>query len=214
MFQMRSLLFRSIILILVFTACDPVKKSQLSSTKEKQYITPSWNTPFHEGFEKALFRTSLEVADKQLSGISIIKKTSDTSFHLTFANEIGLTYFDLEIYAHGFKADYVFDPINKKSFLKILHRDFSTLFFSASEGKPTGKYVQKGTGEAVYLYLGRKLYTWLDIKQNSLIRLAGWSNYFDAVIIDFREYQNGFPAEIQIVNPRINLVLTLNILGQ
>ncbi|MCX6284795.1 MAG: hypothetical protein NTW31_11245 [Bacteroidetes bacterium] len=166
------------------------------------------------GFEKALFRTSLDVADKHLTGISIIKKTSDSSFHFTFANEIGLTYFDMEFYRDTYRPDYIFDPINKKSFLKILQSDFSILFFSESAGKkPLRKYIQNGSGEAVYLYLGINLYAWMDTKQNSLTELVGWSNYFDAVIVGFREYENGFPNEIRIMNPKIHMTLTFNFLG-
>ncbi|MEI7490967.1 MAG: hypothetical protein WCK92_06190 [Bacteroidota bacterium] len=211
---MRSLISLNIILILLLSACDPVKKSTLSLSLEKSDKAPVWSSPFRNGFEKALFRTSLDVADKHLTGISIIKKTSDSSFHFTFANEIGLTYFDIEILKETYRPDYIFDPINKKSFLKILQRDFSVLFFSESTGKqPLRKYIQNGSGEAVYLYIGIKLYAWMDTKQNSLTGLVGWSNYFDAVIVSFREYENGFPNEIRIVNPKINMTLTFNFLG-
>jgi len=213
MFQMRSLLYPSIILFLFFTGCDPVKKTQFSSVSEASFKSPVWSSPFRTGFEKALFRTSLDMADKHLTGISIIKRTSDSSFHFTFANEIGMTYFDMELFRNKYKPDYIFDPLKKKSFLKVLQRDLSVMFFSVSEGKPTRKYIQKGSGEAVYMYLGRNLYVWIDTRHNTLTELAGWSNYFDGVMVGFREYENGFPGEIQILNPKIKLVLTFNLLG-
>jgi len=210
---MRSLLFLNIILILFLTACDPVKKSQLSSVHETSFKIPAWSSPFQTGYEKALFRTSLDVADKHLTGISIIKRTSDSSFHFTFANEIGMTYFDMDLFRDTYKPDYIFDPLNRKTFLKVLQRDFSILFFSVSEGKPTRKYIQKGSGEAVYMYLGLNLYAWINTRQNTLTNLAGWSSYFDAVLISFKEYNNGFPNEIKILNPKIKMVLTFYLLG-
>ncbi|MCX6285741.1 MAG: hypothetical protein NTY96_01325 [Bacteroidetes bacterium] len=211
---MQSLIFLNLVLILFLSACDPVKKSTLSTSPENSYKAPAWNSPFLKDFEKALFRTSLDVADKHLTGISIIKRTSDSSFHFTFANEIGMTYFDMEIFRNKYKPDYIFDPINKKSFLKILQRDFAILFFSESPGKqPLRKYLQKGSGEVVYLYLGLKLYAWMDTKQNTLTGLVGWSNYVDAVIVSFKEYDHGFPNEIRIVNPKIKMILTFNFLG-
>ncbi len=210
---MRSLIFPSLILVLFLAGCDPVKKSQFNSAGEAPFKAPVWVSPFHEGFEKALFRTSLDVAERHLTGISIIKRTSDSSFHFTFANEIGMTYFDIEVFRNSYKPDYIFDPLNKKSFLKILQRDFSVMFFSVSEGKPTRKYIQKDSGEAVYMYLKQNLYAWIDTRQNTLTGLAGWSNYFDAVMVGFREYNNGFPTEIRILNPKIKLVLTFNLLG-
>ena len=210
---MRSLVYRSLILILFFPACNPVKKSTLISSPQGSTKIPVWSSPFMKGFEKTLFRTTLDVADKHLTGISIIKKTSDTSFHFTFANEIGMTYFDMEIYRKTYRPDYIFDPINKKSFLKILQRDFSILFFSASEGKPVRRYIDKSTGEAIYMYLGLNLYAALDTHEKTLIKLIGWSNYFDAVLVNFTEYENGFPNQVQIVNPKIKMVLTFNMLG-
>lgn len=210
---MRNSVYLNIILVFLIQACNPVKKSTLTSSPEGTFKVPVWSSPFIKGFDKALFRTTLDIADKHLTGISIIKKTSDSSFHFTFANEIGMTYFDMELYKKSYRPDYIFDPINKKSFLKILQNDFSILLFSASEGKPVQRYVEKKTGEAVYLYFGIKLYALLDTHEKTLTRLIGWTNYFDAVIVNFSQHENGFPNEVQIVNPKIKMVLTFNLLG-
>jgi len=207
------LLYLNLVLLFINSACDPIKKSQLGSYQTGIHEQPEWSSPFLKGFEKGLFRTSMEVTDKRLTGISIIKKTSDSSFHFTFANEIGMTYFDIELYRKSYRADYVFDPINNKAFLKILHRDFYVLLFSNCEQRPTRKYIPKSGNEEVFYYIGLNLCVWINPKDNSLTRLAGWSNYFDEAIINLKEYDNGFPDEIQIENPRISMVLTLSLLG-
>ena len=210
---MRNSVYLNLLIIFFLQACDPVKKSTLATSPEGTYKVPVWSSPFIKDFDKALFRTTLDVADKHLTGISIIKKTSDTSYHFTFANEIGMTYFDMEIFKKSYRPDYIFDPINKKSFLRILQRDFSILFFSASEGKPVRRYIDKSTGEAVYMYLGTNLYAALDTHEKTLTKLIAWSNYFDAVLVNFTDHQNGFPNQVQVVNPKIKMVLTFNLLG-
>jgi len=210
---MRNFLYLNTFLILLLTACVPVKKSQFSASPNDPEKAPVWHSPFIDGFEKGLFRTSMHIADKHLTGISIIKRTSDSSFHFIFANEIGMTYFDMEIYKKSFRPDYIFEPINKKAFLKILQENFSIMLYSRSERKPVRAFIEKASGEEVYLYLGQNLYVWIDRKQNNLVRLAGWTNYFDAAIIKFSEYTNGFPGEIQVENPKINMVITFNLIG-
>ncbi|MEI6887672.1 MAG: hypothetical protein ACOYM0_05895 [Bacteroidales bacterium] len=210
---MKYLLSLNIVFILLLTACDPVKKSQLSPSGKGSFKIPEWSSPFLKGFEKALFHTSLDVAGKHLSGISIIKRTSDTSFHFTFANEIGMTYLDMEVFRKTYKADYIFEALNRKSFLKVLWSDFSMMLFSSSERKPVRMYLDNESEESVYFFLRQSMYTWINTKEMNLTRLVGWSNYFDAVMINFSEYDAGFPSEIKISNPRIRMVLTFSLLG-
>ena len=121
---MRSFRFLNIVTLLILTACSPVKKSQFTACSTGSFHAPSWTSPFRQDFEKALFHASMDVKDKHLSGIAVIKRTSDTSFHFTFANEIGITYFDLEILKENYQLIYVFEPMNKKALLNILFHDF------------------------------------------------------------------------------------------
>jgi len=120
---MRSLPYLSIFTIFLLTSCTPVKKSQLSACPKGSYTAPLWSSPFLKGYEKALFHTTMDVKGNYLSGITIIKKTSDSSFHFTFANEIGITYFDLEIMKDNYHSVYIFEPMNKPAFLKIFFHD-------------------------------------------------------------------------------------------
>lgn len=211
---MRSFLFLNIASLLILTACAPVKKSQFTACPKGSFQAPAWSSPFRQDFEKALFHASMDVKDKHLSGIAIIKRTSDTSFHFTFANEIGITYFDLEILKDNYQSIYVFEPMNKSALLKILFRDFNLLLFSDSKCGNPDKYLQKGSGKEVFSYPGLNLYVWM-AKENGLVsKLVGWTNPYDAAIIEFNDYSKAFPSDIQLSNPTIKLSLCLNLLGR
>jgi hypothetical protein len=210
---MRSLRFLSLILIIVAVSCSPVRTSKLTEVKHDVKF-PDWESPFTRDFDKAMFKASLDVKGKHLSGIALIKKTSDTSFHFSFANEIGMTYFDLELWKDSYRADYVFGPLNKKAFLKILQHDFSILFFTGSfYGKPS-HYLDPVTRDDIYFYSGAHLFAYLEKESRKLTRLAGWSSVVDAVLIGFEYTQNPFPSGINILNPRIGMLLDLNLLGR
>lgn len=211
---MKSLLYLSIFTIIILTACSPVKKSQLSACPKGSYKAPSWKSPFLESFEKALFHTTLDIKGKHLSGITIIKRTSDTSFHFTFANEIGITYFDLDILKDNVHPLYVFEPMNKKSFLKILAYDLKLLLFSDSKCGNPEKFIQKSSGNEVFSYPGMNLFVWPDSGTGRISELAGWTNPFDAAVIGFNPGSGTFPSHIIISNPRIKLSLEMSLLGR
>jgi len=210
---MRSLRSLSLILIVVAVSCSPVRTSKLTSVKHDVKI-PDWESPFARDFDKAMFKASLDVKGKHLSGIALIKKTSDTSFHFSFANEIGMTYFDLELWKDSYRTDYVFGPLNKKAFLKILQHDFSILFFTGSFcGKPA-HYLDPVTLDDIYFYSGAHLFAYLGKDSRKLTRLAGWSSVVDASLIGLEYTQGPFPSGINILNPRIGMLLDLNLLGR
>jgi hypothetical protein len=211
---MKSLLYLNIFTIIFLTACSPVKKSQLASCPKGSYKVPSWKSPFLVTFEKALFHTTLDIKGNHLSGITIIKRTSDTSFHFTFANEIGITYLDLDILKDTFHPLYIFEPMNKKSFLKILAYDLKLLLFSDSNYGNPEKFIQKSTGKEVFSYPGMNLFVWPDSETGRITKLAGWTTPFDAAIIGFNPVSDTFPSHIIISNPRIKLSLEMNLLGR
>jgi len=210
---MRSLQSLSILLVILTVSCSPVKKSNLKEVKyDARY--PEWDSPFKNDFDKAMFKAALEVKGKHLSGIVLIKKTSDTSFHFSFANEIGITYFDLEIWKNRYRGDYVFAPLNKKAFLKVIQHDLRILFFTGSFCGIPSHYKDPVTLDDIYFYSGCKLFAYFEKDSRKLTRLAGWSNPIDAALIGLEYSYGPFPSGINIMNPRIGLLLNLDLLGR
>lgn len=210
---MRSLRSHSLWLVLLLISCSPLKRSSLTQA-QPEVDHPEWESPFLRNFDKALFKATMDVKGRHLTGLVLIKKTSDTSYHFSFANEIGMTYFDLELFKDHYRADYVFAPLNKKAFIKILHHDFCILFFSEhSVGHPR-HYTDPATLDDVYYYSSAKLFIQLSRNSGKLTRMAGWSNLFDGVLIGFDYETDPFPIGINILNPRIGLIFDLNFIGR
>jgi hypothetical protein len=115
-------------------SCSPARQSQGSAGTGKSMPETS---PFGTGFTKALFKASLDVRENHLSGFLMVKRTSDTSIRMVFANEIGMTLFDLEFVDREFIAHYVLDAMNKKAFVNILRQDFRVMLFSLGKRSET-----------------------------------------------------------------------------
>ncbi len=114
---MKNLPFSSLLLILFFLACSPAK-----------HLGLAWDPPFSGIFDKALFKTSLDIRKNHLSGYTMIKK-NDSAYHIVFSNEIGMTLCDFELNQEYFKVNYLFEPMNKKAMIKIFERDFRLLIY-------------------------------------------------------------------------------------
>jgi len=115
---MKSLHFSGLVVLILTLGCSTVKD-----------LGVPWESPFTGSFEKALFKTSLDIMENHISGYTLIKKTADSAYHIVFSNEIGMTIYDFELFPESFKVNYLFGPMYKKVMIKIFERDFRQLIY-------------------------------------------------------------------------------------
>jgi len=126
---MKNSLFVSVILILIY-ACSPAK-----NTIGVDPLSGNSPSPCFAGtFEKALYKASLDIKKQHMGGFLLIKKISDSVHRIVFANEIGMTLFDLGFHSNQFKVYFVFEPLNKKILLRLFEKDFRQLIFDDKTG--------------------------------------------------------------------------------
>ncbi|MCK9422861.1 MAG: hypothetical protein M0Q38_09695 [Bacteroidales bacterium] len=190
---MRSFFPVSLLFLLLFTGCATVRKQDLSIIKNTTVTPEIIGSPFIGQFEKALFKTSLDIGKNHLTGYTLIKKVSDSSFRLVFANQIGMTWFDLELMNGKLIKHSVFGPLDKKNLLGIFKQDFNALIHT-SDAKPC---------PTVY-----------SVNASENYALIGGSNPIVRYRIDYEKRKSGVAHKIIIVNPAIKLKMTLNMMGQ
>ena len=115
------------LLLLILVSCSPAGKGS-GSSKQNWSATPPLSC-FSGTFGKVLFKSTLDIRDQNLTGFLLLKRTSDTSYRIVFANEIGMTLFDLGFTGGKFVVNYVFEAMNKKILLKLFEKDFRYLIF-------------------------------------------------------------------------------------
>ena len=209
---MRSLLLSSL-LIVVF-ACSPVSKSKLTRIDEASSPVRNWSSPFASGFEKALFKATMDIGKTHLSGLVLVKKTTDTTFRIVFSNEMGFTFFDLEMKNNTLFPMTLFESFNRKSFLKILEKDLAILLASGFS-PASGKYYKNPSPPETILF-NNKTKTYLKLADNRLdtAKLLAGTTPIDKTIISMRTGENGFPLRIIIRNPGIRFVYRLSLLNR
>jgi len=126
---MKFFLFVNLIFILLLS--KPVASLALPDRNVVASDTiRNWDQVFGKDFQKALYRTTIDISKHHLTGFIFIKKTSDTSYRILFSNDFGMQIFDFEFLENKFIVHFCFPSLDRKSLLKLLDTDFRILLFT------------------------------------------------------------------------------------
>src|ERR1700688_3088788 len=105
-------------------SCNQYRHMQKISSDESclQKLKPDFN--------HAVYKTSVDVVGKYISGILVIKRMPDSSTRVVFTNEMGFSFFDFGFSPDsGFKVYLIVPKMNKKGLIRTLRKDFELLLF-------------------------------------------------------------------------------------
>lgn len=74
-----------------------------------------------------LYRAEIDVLNKHFSGLLLVKSTTDSTTHLTFVSEVGMTIFDFRVVNKTIELVSILDPLNKASLVAVLKQELSRL---------------------------------------------------------------------------------------
>jgi hypothetical protein len=178
-----------------------------------------------------LYKATVDIKKHHLTGLLVIKRMDTITpalspspkvkenfsgtYRIVFMNEVGMTFFDLEMQPDGFKVVSCFSSMNKKALINILETDFRMLIGSGP--LQSGKiYRQSGTNNMVEAGHSGKYKTWQTYSPagDTLFSTAAKSNIADPVFICFDQFRDGFPGKITFQNPVIGMKLSLRKLAK
>jgi hypothetical protein len=77
-----------------------------------------------------VYKTSIDVLGKHLSGLLVIKQMPDSSTRLVFSNEMGLSFFDFGFdTVNVFTVYQIIPQMNNKGLIKTLRKDFELIMY-------------------------------------------------------------------------------------
>jgi hypothetical protein len=213
-----------------------------SVTREKTHVTnDNISEVTRHASRVTLYKATLNIKKHHLTGLLIVKRmdsittpthatpqtgitpypaTSQTGssgndkvYRIVFANEFGMTFFDLELKSDSFKVVSCFESLNKKVLLKIFETDFR-LLTGMDPVKPERSYIQTETNNRVISGNAGKYKIWQTYSPSgdTLYRTAVKSTIADPAIISCLKYADGIPTKITIENPFIGMKFSLRLL--
>lgn len=153
-----------------------------------------------------LFNTQIDLFKNHYSGLTVIKKFSDTSHRVVFVTEMGLKIFDIELFEKGvYKVHFIPEWMNKKPLIKTLANDFGLLtkdnFSSAGLLQKNGKDILKMKENR-----NKKFYFIEDNKVGEILQVKGVSK---KVNVDFYRTENEVDS-VKINHYNIKLSIQLS----
>ncbi|HXB31733.1 MAG TPA: hypothetical protein VNW49_18050 [Puia sp.] len=102
-------------------------------------------------FHHVVYKTSVDVIGKHISGLLVVKHMPDNSTRVVFTNEMGLSYFDFGFPPDsGFKVYSIIPQMNKEGLVRTLRKDFELLQFRNMDNSKS--YALKASGLIYHAY--------------------------------------------------------------
>jgi hypothetical protein len=121
------LLLSSVLTCLIFVSCT-ISKYQSSVKPFIETLTYQKLLPVVDPKgTSSKFKANIDVLNRHFTGIVIVKKTDSVTTHVIFVTELGMKMFDLEQKDTSLNMVYVFEPMNKPNFIKVLKTNFNNM---------------------------------------------------------------------------------------
>ena len=206
----RFLHWNSLIILPFVIGCISVKKGEYRRIPQDSIPVLHIQSPFHGTFDKAFFRANLTIRKHELSGMVLIKRSSDSSFRFYFANAFGMTFFDLESHPDGMIIHSVFEPLKKKVLLHLIEKNLHIMFFPLSDTALSKYYRNRASGELLI----RKGTVWFHCfdSLSPPEELLTQSSFMTKTVIRYSNWNDRFPASILLFNEGIGFRMDLRLI--
>ncbi len=175
--------------------------SCLAPNYKKNASTFKLKNIFSESSKAFVYKANFKLYDNEFSGILLIK-AKKTSHRIVFINEIGMKFFDLELYPDSFKIHKMFEPMNKKLFVKLLVGDFNFMLMTGLK-KDKRYYSDKEEKHyAVKIPRQKSMYIF---DKKSLLPVSGfkYSALRKNVFLSYSDFKGKIPGKISIKHKNI-----------
>ncbi|MCB9426282.1 MAG: hypothetical protein H6584_04555 [Flavobacteriales bacterium] len=202
---------KTLIVAFLATACQSYKPESVVQ-KEEGITTTFSNTYFSDSQTDYVYKSNIKVYGHDLSGLMIIKKTSDVTHRLVFTTEFGNKLLDLEFSKGEMIVNYVVEELNKKILLNTLKKDFLVLL--QQDFVINTNYVS--ATHCIYeSSLGKQRLFFKEAKTDKVLaQILKTSRYKEKVSYNFQSKSSIFADRIWIEHYDMKLTYEFNYIGQ
>ncbi len=172
--------------------------------------------PFSEGFEKALYRSSLSVNGHDFAGLMMIKSVGEGHYKIAFFSELGLNFFDLELRRISGKnklnlyTHHIYEPLDKNILLNKFEKYFSMLLGPGPSKGENRTYLKKDEALVMVLtdaYTGKDGYLSPNLIEpySRIVNMGGIFRREKISMEISAERKNHCPQHIRIEQPGFRL---------
>jgi hypothetical protein len=170
---------------------------------------------FASSFQKALYKGSLDISKHHLSGLFLLKRVSANSVRIAFSNELGMSYFDIEITNDKLIIHSCFPSLNRKTLLHLIEKDFRMLLLvntkiirirSCNSKDPELLVFEVKSAKGVFRYTYEK-------DSGKIQRIQSYRTIIGKTDLIVQSDGGLQPVKVNIYNPIIHLHLHMTLLS-
>ena len=197
------------------TSCTPKFFSGLESTGKKSVSKQELYPVFGASDSTCLFNMQIDYKENNFTGLLVVKPEENNSIRAIFTTLFGMTVFDFEFNESEFKINRCMEQLQKKRVLNLLKKDFRTLFLY-NVPSPFDAKVYQGKEGAIGYNIKTKdgkgyFLTNRNLKQ---LQKTEMPSCLTLLRLDYQNYHNAFPKQIQMTHPKIKLTIQLDKINQ
>ncbi len=191
-----------VILILFLQSCVTGKFELPEKQSEFKKILSDTSKPY-------IYRARLKIYDNEFSGLIIIKAGSETH-RIVFINEVGMKFFDIELLKNTYKVHNIFEPLNKKMFVKLLVSDFRFVLMNNLQNSLRVVKVKEKEAESIAVKPDKTKEIYF-FNRNTLLPESAirYSVIRKKVFLSYQNYKNGVPGIINLKHRGIKFEIKL-----
>lgn len=140
--------------------------------------------------------------------MTVFKPQKD-SYRIVFLNEIGMKFFDFELFEDSFQIRHIFEAMNKKMFVKMLVGDYRLMLDYPRTMQPM-VFNDEETGEKVVKPKGMRDFYYYNPKTGIPIKKLRYSPFRKIVDLAYSEYNECIPYKINILHQNIKFRMNMN----
>ncbi|HLV37846.1 hypothetical protein [Xanthomarina sp.] len=201
--------FLLISLCFLVVSCGSYPKKQ--NFKADNPATKNIENPyFSDGSLDYVYKASIDVYDRNFSGLLIIKKIAEKEHRVAFTTEMGNKMFDFTFIEDDFKVNFILDELNKKILINILKKDFKVL---VTENLIVSNSYSNNEIDVLETSIFNKKHYYF-IEDSQLTQVVNTKNGKEKVLFLFLKINNHLASQIEIKHSNIKLTINLKSITQ
>ena len=203
------------VVFFALTGCSPKFFSGLESAGTKKNISKQELYPVFKAEDSVrLFNMQIDYKEKNLTGLLIVQPEENGFMRAIFTTLFGMTIFDFSFDETEFRINRCMEQMQKKMVLKLLKKDFRTLFLYNVPSFFDAKVYERKTiaGYKIKTKDGKGYF--LTNKTGKQLQKIEMPGCITLLRLDYQDYNNTFPERIQLSHPKIKLSMQLDKIEQ
>ena len=229
---MRFLIYVSILFLLLIS-CRTAPNADLMSLGTKVIKESDIPSYFQSPeFSKALFKAEISIMGIDLSGLIMFKKVNDSTHRVTFFNELGMNFFDMEFIKGKGKVINIAQVINYDKLINSLVSDLNIILsndligckaevlnneknHSGSRESSYSVYkLSQKIGPNSYFYNDLDLFYWINNQSRHLDKIQTCTSSTIISTVYYSNIVNRFPTAITIERFDFDLMIKLELIDE